>query len=113
MIPLFTTLDDDQRKTVDVLHSVEGWPIDFGKDADLVTRMAEVYPGVELYAEAVAFAAWMSEHKQKKQIKYRARFTNWVKKSDEWARRNPGNRRAHRAPEQDTHGDSVSAREGF
>jgi hypothetical protein len=113
MIPMFDDLTEQERKIVDVLHSIHGWPIDFGKDAELVRRLSQAYPGLDLYAEAIGFAAWLSEHQQKKAIKYRARLVNWIKKAHEWKEQNRRPRAAHRAPEQDTHGTTVSVSEGF
>lgn len=117
MIPLFSDMSDDEKRVVDVLHSVEGWPIDFGKDAEFLHRMQDVFPELDLYDEACGFAAWMSEHSQKKSLKHRARFRNWLKKADEFRKekRGPGSGRysSHRDPQVEGHGETVQARKDW
>jgi hypothetical protein len=81
MFPLFDTLNEDQRRTVEILNMVPGWPADYGKDSDYVLRLGSEFPGVDLRAEALKWLDWMEAWRElhpRKRVAHRARFTNWV-----------------------------------
>ena len=97
MMPLFDDIPVPIQKTLKVLHGLEDWPVDLGKDVEFLTRMMELYPAVNVYEEAVGYSAWLSEHQSKKKVKHRARFRNWLRNADRWADRKPGISGHHRA----------------
>lgn len=111
MLPLFDDVSDDERAIVETLHAVEGWPADWGKDLVCVRRWTKLYPEIDVYEEAVRWAAWMTEHESRKKIKHRARFGNWLQKAAEFKRREIRRRgHSHSRAEQEGHGDRVEAR---
>ena len=111
MLP-FDDEADRLTKAVEVLWSVDGWPRDQVKDLAFVRQLEDAFGG-NVYEEAVAWAAWMSEHEQKKQIKYRSRFRNWCFVAREFRERNAAKMARHRGPEDEGHGDDVSATRGW
>ena len=48
MIPMFNDLPETLSEAVSVLHAVDGWPQDWGKDSELVRRLSRQYPKIEL-----------------------------------------------------------------
>jgi len=110
VIPLFNELDEHDQQTIGVLHGVAGWPQDWGKDTTMMVNLHRAFPEIDLMVEAVAWAAWMTEHEQKKKIKHRHRFGNWVKNTYGWDReRSDRSGRAHQNPEREGHGNSVQS----
>lgn len=102
MIPLFSDdVPEEHRKAVAALYLLDEWPQDWGKDVEMVRRLAAMFPDVDLTAEAIHFATWLEGWREKhprKEVKHRARFVNWVKNSRRFAGRRakpPAPRAAH------------------
>lgn len=110
MIPLFDELDSKQKAAMDVLHEIDKWPVDVGKDAAMLKKLADLYPDVNLEEEALGYALWC-EQKRTKRPNHRLGFRNWVKRAYEW-KVVPGNRGSserHRVPQTEEHGGDVRA----
>lgn len=61
------------------LHQSRYWTDkDPVKDRALIEKLAAEYPQLDLAEEVVKWDAWMADHKSRKKVHCRARFTNWV-----------------------------------
>lgn len=83
MIPMLfdDDLPEDVRKALDTLHESEEWN-PHPDDVSYLLEMANLYPDVSLYEEAVSWRIWMKEWREvhpRKRIQPRSRFRNWLK----------------------------------
>lgn len=61
------------------LRKYPGWPADDAKDRAFAAEIMETFPGLNIAAECMAWRTWMMDHEQKRQVKPRARFLNWLR----------------------------------
>jgi hypothetical protein len=78
--------EDPLDAVVEELRKLPGWPADDVRDREFVAELARKYPGMVLSEEAYAWRTWMLDHKQKKEVKPRARFVTWVRNSADFRR---------------------------
>jgi len=114
MIPLFDDLPEDLSQCVQELQAIDGWPIDWGKDSQLVLDLDTLYPEVDFPKMAIEFRVWLLDHKSRKKTEYRRRFRRWVRNDHEWRLEKRSRKyRGHRQAETGGFGETVESREDW
>lgn len=84
--PLFVAGDDDLDRALELLRQMPKYPFDDPIDRQMICRLREEFPTVDVRWEIEKWTLWMSEHESKKKVRYRARLASWIRRSAEYQR---------------------------
>ena len=72
---------EEERVTLALLDSIEGYQFDFNSDLDFVHSLSADFPSLNLVEHIKDWKTWLwdNRHNLKGQIRYRSRLRNWLK----------------------------------